>query len=77
MQNDRKLNDLTIVPLRNAAATLNVSERKLRAELFAAGFQIIEFSPRKRGVLLSSLDSLIAARLKPALPTEKHEPAHV
>jgi hypothetical protein len=70
------LDSLTIIPIKTACSKLNCSERKLREELFAAGFSIIEFSPRKRGVLLHDLGSLISARAKPA-PSKLSEPINV
>ncbi len=62
-----------IIPFRAACTKLNCTDVYLRRELFKAGFPIVEFSPRKRGLLESHYMQLLHSRMKPALD----EPTHV
>jgi hypothetical protein len=61
-----------IIPLKDACAWLNCTERYLRQAFFDADMPIVEFSPRKRGVRQSDYEKLVRSRMKPALKEAAH-----
>jgi hypothetical protein len=64
---DPALLDLITVKLADAAATLHISERKLRRLMAAHKVPVVKMGERTHGILLNQLYELVAALLQPAL----------
>ena len=65
------LNGREIVSLKNAAKTAGIDQRTLCARLAEKGIPIIKLGPRKRGLLLTQFDCLVALCAGPALPDDR------